>query len=105
MKSLRFVFGLVLGLALVGCETFKRDKSKAEPPAEITIRSIDILHMQRVLTATFNQQGWEVASQTDRALNLSQPMTPDDAVRYYGRYPLVSGYKMLRSSWLSSSIG
>lgn len=77
---------LLLGFSLFGCETFHRDRTKAEPPVEITIRSTDILGMQRVLTASFQQQGWEVVNQTTKALSLSQPMTPDDAARYYGRY-------------------
>ena len=86
MIFLRYAACLVVGLAIVACGSTKRDKTKAEPPAEITIRSTDILGMQRVLTASFQQQGWEVVNQTTKALSLSQPMTPDDAVRYYGRY-------------------
>ena len=86
MIFLRCLACLFLGLPLISCEAFQRDKTKAEPPVEITIRSTDILGMQRVLTASFAQQGWEVVNQTTRALSLSQPMTPDDAVRYFGRY-------------------
>lgn len=86
MIFLRCVASLVFGLFLVSCETFQRDKTKAEPPVEISIRSTDILGMQRILTASFAQQGWDVSNQTTRALNLTQPMTPDDAARYYGRY-------------------
>lgn len=90
MIFLRCVACLSLGLSLVCCETFHRDKTKAVPPVEITIRSTDILGMQRVLTVSFAQQGWEVVDQTTKALSLSQPMTPDDAARYGGRYQAAS---------------
>lgn len=80
---------LLAALALAGCDTFGEGK-KAEPPAEITIRSSDVLTMQRTLGASFERQGWSVTAQTERALRLSQPMTPDDAVRYFGRYQLGS---------------
>jgi hypothetical protein len=90
MKLFRCVAGLALGLLLSSCDTFQRDKTKAEPPVEIIIRSTDILEMQRILTASFAQQGWVVVNQTTRALSLSQPMTPDDAARYYGRFQMGS---------------
>ena len=76
---------LLAGLSLAACETWGTRK-KAEPPADITIRSTDTVTMQRTLAASFAQQGWEVAGRTEKALRLSQPMTPDDAVRYFGHY-------------------
>jgi hypothetical protein len=85
MKFLRSVLCLLVGLSLAACETWG-DKRKAQPPAEISIRSTDILAMQRTLAGSFAPQGWEMAGQTERALRLSQPMTPDDAVRYFGSY-------------------
>ncbi len=85
MKFLRFILCLAAGMSLAACETWGKER-KAEPPAEITIRSTDILVMQRTLAASFAPQGWEVAGQTEKGLRLSQPMTPDDAVRYFGRY-------------------
>jgi hypothetical protein len=85
MKFLRLGLGLAAVLSLASCKTSGAGK-KAEPPAEITIRNTDTLTMQRTLAASFAQQGWEVAGRTEKALRLSQPMTPDDAVRYFGHY-------------------
>ena len=85
MKLFRCFLCLLAGLSLVACESWGQ-KKKAEPPAEITIRSTEILQMQRTLAASFARQGWDVASQSEKGLRLSQPMTPDDAVRYFGRY-------------------
>jgi hypothetical protein len=89
MNFLRWLLALSVGFSLAACDTFRQGK-KAEPPAEITIRSTDILNMQRTLAASFAPQGWTVEGQTEKALRLSQPMTPDDAVRYFGRYQLGS---------------
>ena len=80
-------FGTPIGSARMAGAT---SELPPEPPAEITIRSTDILTMQRTLAASFEPQGWTVAGQTERSLRLSQPMTPDDAVRYFGRYQLGS---------------
>ncbi len=85
MKFLRYGLSLAAVLSLASCKIWSEGK-KAEPPAEITIRSTDTLTMQRTLAASFAQQGWEVAGRTDKALRLTQPMTPDDAVRYFGHY-------------------
>ena len=89
MNIFHCVLAVFVVLSLSACDTLREGK-KAEPPAEITIRSSDILTMQRTLAASFAQQGWDVAGQTDKALRLSQPMTPDDAVRYFGHYQLGS---------------
>jgi hypothetical protein len=86
MKLLRCALCLLFGLSLAACETWGKSKTKSESPAEITIRNTDILRMQRALAGSFAQQGWDVAKQNERMLSLSQPMTPDDAVRYFGRY-------------------
>ena len=86
MNFLRCALFLLVGLSLTACQSWFKSKSKPEPPAEITIRSPDILRMQRTLAATFAQQGWDATQQNERMLRLSQPMTPDDAVRYFGAY-------------------
>ena len=85
MKFLRCFLCLAAALSLAACETWGKER-KAQPPAEIAIRSTDILAMQRTLAASFAPQGWEVTGQSDKGIRLSQPMTPDDAVRYFGRY-------------------